>query len=39
MSYTLLKIVFEMFHLGEVSKDELTLAIGLWQRKEYGGIA
>jgi hypothetical protein len=38
MSYNMLRIIFEMFHLGEVSKDELKLAIALWQRKEYGRI-
>jgi hypothetical protein len=39
MSFEMLKVCFEMFRLDEISRDELKLAIGLWQRKAYGRIA
>jgi hypothetical protein len=32
MTYSELKVVFEEFHAGLLSKAELGLAIGLWQR-------
>jgi hypothetical protein len=32
MKYNELRIYFEYFHLGQISKIELAMAIGLWQR-------
>ena len=39
MTYEELKKTMEEFRMGTVDKLELTAAIALWQRKEFGRVA